>query len=92
VISIVSVILLLGALGFTAFNFAEGTLFGDDVDCEWSPVNPDDRGTFSSMNEFQSYLDSRNGSVPEGFEVEFRDGVVQQRLVDCEPISIGGEA
>lgn len=92
-ISVLGVLVVLGVIGFTAFNFAQGTLLTGDSGCEWNPVTVEDTGqTFSNMNELNDYLDRTGDSIPEGFETQVRDGVVQQRLTECEVTSIGGEA
>lgn len=86
-------LLFVGVLGAAAFTFAQGTLFGGDAGCEWSTVEVEDTGqTFSSMEDLQEYQDSKGEEIPETHEVMVRDGVVQQRLTNCEGTTIGGES
>lgn len=89
-IALMLVISVLGVVAvITATGFFQGTLFGGDAGCEWSPVEVEETGqTFTSIDEVREY---NGGKIPEGFEVEIRDGVVHQRLTECEGTTIGGE-
>jgi hypothetical protein len=88
-------VFLVGSVAYAIFGqgFSQGTILTGDSGCEWSPVTVEETGqTFSTMNELNDYLDRTGESIPEGFETQVRDGLVQQRLTECEVTSIGGEA
>ena len=105
-ISTVSVLLILATLGFTAFNFPQGTFVSPPSDCSWETVeNPDTGQQYSDLSNylqgFRSINDideSQKESYTKSIDSRFRDvdsdgeQELQIKTKGCISGSFSGEA
>lgn len=94
VISILVVVVVLGVIGFAAFNFVQGTGFVDDQGCPWSVVeNPETGGNFTSLSELEDYVQSQGESLPANVTHDVKNGVLYQRVPEgCGDVGGGSQS
>jgi hypothetical protein len=81
VVYLVAVFAVLAVIGVLALNFSQGT-FVDDQGCKWIPMeNPETDEPFTSESELQNYFESYGEQVPDGLQVQVRDGVLHQKTI-----------
>ena len=91
VISALSVFAVIGLLAVLASIYSTGTLVDSSSGCgEWMELTyPETGEAFTSVSEFENFVEENGGTAPEDLNVQMQDGVLHQKLA-CVNMEKGG--
>lgn len=91
-ISILAVLGVFAGLGVLAVIFSQATLVDGSGDpCSWQKaVYPGNDTPMESKQDFQNYAQDRGAAVPEGLQLEYRNGGDLYYKAPCGKVGGGG--
>ncbi|WP_313694292.1 hypothetical protein [Halorarum halobium] len=91
-ISVTLFLALILVLGFAAVIYSQGTVIGGSSSpCSWQEaVYPGNDTPIETKEDFRDYVEDKGATVPDGLQLEYRDGGNLYYKAPCGSVGGGG--